>query len=179
MATKPEKNEAGQPVLHLGAEQIATGGIRNVESHYLDWTIRESSDLIAGVLAGRSRFIYGKKDESGKVQFDFEVQSNVKGDEKANELIRKFLHGEVLADGSPCEGWLAEKADIEGLGERDAVLMQNFTESRRDGWTSEQVCLPCCLFACTFTPSVGSLTDYTRFGGLKCSTASVSCAAVQ
>ena len=136
---KTEKNDAGQPVLHVSSEQVATGGIRNVESHFLDWVFRESADMVAGVLAGRSRFVYGKKDENEKAGLDLEVQSNVKGNAKTNEKIRKFLQGEILADGSPSEGWLVETSIVEGVGECDGVWLQNITESKKDGWTNEQV----------------------------------------
>ena len=136
------KNDSGEPVLHLASEQVATGGIRNTESHFLDWTHRESSDMIAGVLAGNSRFIRGKKGENGKVLLDFDIQSRVEGNEEATEKIRKFLRGEILANGSPSSGWLVENPDseVERLGEGEGVWMQNFTTSKNQGWTNEQVC---------------------------------------
>lgn len=50
--------------------------------------------------------------------------------------IKKFLRGEILADDEPCDGFLVEEGDGQG------VWFQSFVENKDEGygWTAEQVC---------------------------------------
>ena len=47
-----------------------------------------------------------------------------------NEVIAKFLRGEVLKDGSEAEGFVAGAED---------VFLQSWVRSVDNGWTAEQV----------------------------------------
>lgn len=118
-------------LFHIDAQQTITGGIQGTkEARALDWEEREHVDHIFGKLQGRSRFIGGAKSEDGAVRPVLEIQSKV-GKPDADAKVQKFLSGEVLADGSKSEGFLA--------GEGEEVFMQSFVRNVESGWTAEQV----------------------------------------
>lgn len=125
-------------VFHIDVEQTLTGGIKGTsEQRIADWNIREHKDHIFGTVAGRSRFFQGVQDEDGKTRPNLEVCTKIGGNGVDDEKIKKFLRGEILADGEQCDGFLVEEGDGQG------VWFQSFVENKDPGyeWTAEQVCL--------------------------------------
>lgn len=116
----------------------------------MTWTEREHKDHIFGTVVGRSRFFRGSKGADGKVRPDVDVQTNVQ-----DEKVRKFLRGEILADGTEVEGFLVEEPTGDDLGEGEGLWLQSFVRSVDGGWTAEQVSIislsimtstPCSLY---------------------------------
>nr|KMM65927.1 LOW QUALITY PROTEIN: hypothetical protein CPAG_02268 [Coccidioides posadasii RMSCC 3488] len=66
----------------------------------------------------------------GKILPAVEVQTKA-GNEKDQEAVARFLSGEILADGSATEGFVA--------GEGEDYWVHSWVESVNDGWTAEQI----------------------------------------
>lgn len=127
-------------VTHIDIEQTLTGGIKGTsEKRIADWNAREHKDHIFGTVVGKSRLFKGTKDEDGKTRPNLEVCTKIGGNGVDDAKVKKFLRGEILADGSECEGFLVEEGDGEG------VWFQSFVENQDEGygWTAEQVCVSC------------------------------------
>lgn len=126
-------------VLHIDIDQIATGGIKGTsEKRITDWTGRPHSDHIFGNVEGKSRLVRGAKGADGKVRPNLEVSTKV-GKDEDDAKVKKFLQGEILADGSESEGFLVEDLGTE-FGEGEGLWLQNFVVNQDDGygWTAEQ-----------------------------------------
>lgn len=130
-------------VQHIDADQIVTGGIKGTsEARTSDWTARPHTDHIFGTVEGRTRLVRGAKGADGKVRPNLEV--NVKVDKEADDAkIKKFLQGEILADGSETEGFVVEELGEE-IGEGEGLWVQNYVVNQDEGygWSAEQVCFP-------------------------------------
>lgn len=125
-------------VYHIDVDQVITGGISgSKEARKLDWEEREHVDNIFGTLHGRSRFFRGAKGEDGKVRPAVDIQTKV-GEPEADAKVQKFLRGEVLVDGSACDGFLVDDEGAE-FGEGEGLYMQSFVVNREYDWTAEQV----------------------------------------
>lgn len=125
---------ADPKLLHVDIDQVVTGGIKGTSEHRTtDWVKREHEDHIFGRVEGRSRLLRGVKGDDGKVRpgVDFQTQTD-------DETVKKFLRGEVLADGSETEGFLVE-AEGEEYGEGEGLWLQSFVSNLDSGWTAEQV----------------------------------------
>lgn len=125
-------------VYHIDVDQVITGGITgSKEVRRLDWEEREHVDNIFGTLQGRSRFFRGEKGEDGKVRPAVDIQTQV-GEPEADARVKKFLRGEVLVDGSACDGFLIDDEGAE-FGEGEGLFMQSFVVNQEMDWTAEQV----------------------------------------
>lgn len=126
---------------HIDVEQIVTGGLNGTsETRTTDWVARPHTDHIFGTLEGKSRLVRGAKGADGKVRPNLEVNVKVNNDE-ADAKVKKFLQGEILADGSEAEGFLVEDLGEE-IGEGEGLWVQNYVVNQDDGygWSAEQVC---------------------------------------
>lgn len=125
---------ADPKLLHVDIDQVVTGGIKGTSEHRTtDWTPRVHEDHIFGKVEGQSRLFRGVKGDDGKVRPNVDIQTQTD-----DEKVKKFLRGEVLADGSPTEGFLVD-ADGEEYGEGEGLYLQNFVKNLDSGWTAEQV----------------------------------------
>ncbi|GKZ38842.1 hypothetical protein AbraIFM66950_011365 [Aspergillus brasiliensis] len=130
-----EYPDAAEPTIwHIDIDQTVTGGIKGTtERRISDNKHREHEDHIFGHLKGRSRFFRGSKGEDGKVRpyTDFETKID-------EPQVYKFLRGEVLADGSACEGFVVDETGEE-FGEGEGLWYISSVENLDNGWTAEQV----------------------------------------
>lgn len=132
-------------VQHIDIEQIATGGIKGTsEERITDWTGRPHTDHIFGTVEGRSQLVRGAKDgadgaDGGKVRPNIEVNTKI-GREEDDVKVKRFLRGEILADGSESEGFQVEELGQE-LGDGEGLWLQNFVVNQDEGygWTAEQI----------------------------------------
>ncbi|EAS35261.2 uncharacterized protein CIMG_00615 [Coccidioides immitis RS] len=126
---KEYKDDDG--TVHIDIAQTLTGGISGTTEHRtLNWDENEHSDHIFGTVKGRSRFVRGAAGADGKIRPAVEVQTKA-GNEKDQEAVARFLSGEILADGSATEGFVA--------GEGEDYWVHSWVESVNDGWTAEQI----------------------------------------
>jgi hypothetical protein len=129
-----EPGTTDKTVQHIDVDNIVTGGVQgSSEQRITDWKKREHSDNIFGKVEGQSRFLRGTA-KDGKVRPDLQVLTNIDDDK-----IEKFLRGEILADGSECEGFLVDKLEEEGWGAGEGLWLQSWVESLDSSWTAEQV----------------------------------------
>ncbi|CEN59773.1 hypothetical protein ASPCAL02217 [Aspergillus calidoustus] len=130
-----EPGTTDKTVQHIDVDNIVTGGVQgSSEQRITDWKKREHSDNIFGKVEGQSRFLRGSV-KDGKVRPDLQVLTNIDDDK-----IEKFLRGEILADGSECEGFLVDKLEEEdGWGAGEGLWLQSWVESLDSSWTAEQV----------------------------------------
>ncbi|KAJ0420071.1 hypothetical protein BJY00DRAFT_142245 [Aspergillus carlsbadensis] len=130
-----EPGTTDKTVQHIDVDNIVTGGVQgSSEQRITDWKKREHSDNIFGKVEGQSRFLRGTA-KANKVRPDVQILTNIDDDK-----IEKFLRGEILADGSECEGFLVDKLEEEeewGAGE--GLWLQSWVESLDSSWTAEQV----------------------------------------
>ncbi|KAJ5898973.1 hypothetical protein N7495_003717 [Penicillium taxi] len=118
-------------IYHIDIQQVVTGGINgNKEERKMNWAVREHKDNIFGEVAGCSRLICGAKGEDGKVRPALDMQTKV--DEETDATIKRFLRGEIYADGSASEGFIADIVDEE-------LFVQSWVVNAASGWTAEQV----------------------------------------
>lgn len=123
-------------VMHIDIDQVLTGGIKGTsEKRHTDWAERDHKDHIFGNLKGRSRLIRGSKGDDGKVRPAVEINTKID-----DPKVKQFLRGEILIDGSPCEGFLVD-SEGEEYGEGEGLFLQSFVVNQDDGagWTAEQV----------------------------------------
>ncbi|KAL2848560.1 hypothetical protein BJY01DRAFT_211569 [Aspergillus pseudoustus] len=129
-----EPGTTDKTIQHIDVDNIVTGGVQgSSEQRITDWKKREHSDNIFGKVEGQSRFVRGTV-KDGKVSPDVEILTNID-----DEKIGRFLRGEVLADGSECEGFLVDKIEEEGWGAGEGLWLQSWVESLDSSWTAEQV----------------------------------------
>ncbi|KAL1984108.1 hypothetical protein VTN96DRAFT_9608 [Rasamsonia emersonii] len=127
--------ETSKPVVKIDISQVTTGGLSGTtEKRVMNWTEREHKDHIFGTVVGKSRFFRGSKGADGKVRPNVDVQTNVQ-----DEKVRRFLRGEILADGTEVEGFLVEEPTGDDLGEGEGLWLQSFVRNVDSGWTAEQI----------------------------------------
>ncbi|KAH8695656.1 hypothetical protein BGW36DRAFT_398820 [Talaromyces proteolyticus] len=120
---------AGQTTVRIDVVQYTTSGLPGInESRILDWSSSSQENHILGKSDVRARFIQGKRNSEGNILPDLDLQIPVE-----HEMVKKFLIGEVLEDGTPCEGFLVENPQEEG------IWVQLYACSHKAGWTAEQV----------------------------------------
>lgn len=131
-------------VHHIDIDQTLTGGLKGTSEHRIaDWQIREHSDHIFGTVDGRSRFLRGSKGEDGKVRPNLEVITSIGGNGVDDAQAKKFLRGEILADGSECDGFVVEEGIGQEFGDGEGLWFQSFVQNKDPGygWSAEQVCI--------------------------------------
>ncbi|KAL4759157.1 uncharacterized protein BDW70DRAFT_86716 [Aspergillus foveolatus] len=120
-------------IQHIDVDNIVTGGVQGTsEARVTDWKKREHSDTIFGRVEGQSRLIRGSA-KDGKVRPNVDVCTRIQ-----DEKIRRFLRGEIGADGNETEGFLVDPAG-EGFGEGEGLWLQSWVESVDSTWTAEQI----------------------------------------
>jgi hypothetical protein len=126
----------GKEVIYIESVQKATGGLAGTkEVHVCDWSEVENSDPIFGQVVARDRFFWGSTAPDGTIRPDIDIQTQTGGD-----LVRKFLRGEILADGSDSDGFLMDGHQDVNLGDGQGLWLQGFGDNRDARWTVEQVC---------------------------------------
>lgn len=126
------------PVYHIDSDQVITGGISGTsERRVFDWQQREHSDDIFGNVRGRSNMVRGAKNEEGKVLPSLHIESFA-GEPEKDAKIKKFLRGEILLDGSACDGFLIEEEGAE-YGEGEGLFAHSWVQNDEAQWTAEQV----------------------------------------
>lgn len=123
----------------LEISQRTTSGLPGTsEDFILDWSDVPHDDHIFGKTIGRSRYIRGSRAANGKLypNIDSQVQIN-------DDIVEKFLKGEILEDKSECEGFLVEEPgnDNNGLAAMagEGVWVHLFIRSQDSKWQAEQV----------------------------------------
>ncbi|KAF5849863.1 hypothetical protein GGP41_005297 [Bipolaris sorokiniana] len=106
----PVDGSDGVPTTHIKIDQVLTGGIKSSpENRTLDWTYREHTDFIFGVIKGRSRYSTLQK---------FQQESTETG--ATDEDIRYMT-----------EGWLKETQEGE--------IIESFMSNAANKWISWNV----------------------------------------
>lgn len=148
-------DEKDPKVLHVNIDQTVTGGIPGTTEHRItDWEGREHLDHVFGKVKGQSRLIRGSKGDDGKFRPNVEIATKTD-----DEKVKKFLKGEVLADGTDTEGFVADNVGEE-YGEGESLFLQSFVQNldNNGGWTAEQVRIPCSVYLRTSARSLQILT---------------------
>ncbi|RHZ74721.1 hypothetical protein CDV55_109057 [Aspergillus turcosus] len=130
----PDSEDA--KVVHVDIDQVLTGGLKGTsEKRISDWVDREHQDHIFGKILGRSRLIRGSKGDDGKVRPAVDINTEID-----DPKVKQFLRGEILIDGSPCEGFLVDN-EGEEYGEGEGLFLQSFVVNQDEGygWTAEQI----------------------------------------
>ncbi|KAE8383565.1 hypothetical protein BDV26DRAFT_251225 [Aspergillus bertholletiae] len=128
-------DEKDPKVLHVNIDQTVTGGIPGTTEHRItDWEGRVHEDHVFGKVKGYSRLIRGSKGEDGKFRPNVEIATKTD-----DEVVKKFLKGEILADGKDTEGFVADENVGEEYGEGEGLFLQSFVENLDSGWTAEQI----------------------------------------
>lgn len=130
----PDSEDA--KVVHIDIDQVLTGGLKGTsEKRISDWEEREHQDHIFGKVLGRSRLIRGSKGDDGKVRPVIDINTEIN-----DPKVKQFLRGEILIDGTPCEGFLVDN-EGEEYGEGEGLFLQSFVVNQDEGygWTAEQV----------------------------------------
>ncbi|KAL4811283.1 hypothetical protein BDV18DRAFT_129046 [Aspergillus unguis] len=121
-------------IQHIDVDNIVTGGVQGTsEQRVTDWQRREHNDTIFGKVEGQSRFIRGSADAKGNVRPDVEICTKIE-----DEKIKRFLRGEIGADGKETVGFTADKVGEE-FGEGEGLWLHSWVESVDSTWTAEQV----------------------------------------
>lgn len=121
-------------VVHVDIDQVLTGGLKGTsEKRQTDWIAREHADHIFGTLKGQSRLLRGSKGDDGKVRPNVDVNTKID-----DPKVKKFLRGEILADGSASEGFTVDNVGEE-YGEGEGLWLQSFVVNQDSGWTAEQI----------------------------------------
>lgn len=125
-------------ILHVNIDQTVTGGLKGTtEIRVTDGKERDHKDHIFGSNKGESYLIRAAKGDDGKTRPKFQVRSKV-GNEADDAKVAKFLRGEILADGSPSEGFLVDD-EGEEYGEGEGLYLQSWVVNLDSGWTAEQI----------------------------------------
>ncbi|RHZ68484.1 uncharacterized protein CDV56_108303 [Aspergillus thermomutatus] len=130
----PDSEDA--KLVHIDIDQVLTGGLKGTsEKRQTDWLEREHNDHIFGKIMGRSRLLRGSKGDDGKVRPAVDINTKID-----DPKVKQFLRGEILADGSPCEGFLVDN-EGEEYGEGECLFLQSFVVNQDSGygWTAEQI----------------------------------------
>lgn len=130
----------------------------------LDWKMSDHEDYFFGKIQAQSEFVHGVITD-GIVRPGFELQTD-----NVNAEIRKYLRGEIEADGKKSEGFIVE--DWSGMSEQGPGLwVHTFERNVKSGWTAEQVSIEICCLLFIVHHWALSETDYLgyRSGGLRCS----------
>lgn len=99
----------------------------------MDWKISDHEDYFFGKVQAQSEFVHGVVDEDGIVRPAFELRTD-----NANAEMRKYLRGEIEADGRKSEGFMLE--EWSGMSEEGPGLwVHTFERNVKSGWTAEQV----------------------------------------
>lgn len=118
-------------VTRIDISQTLTGGISGTsEKRTLNWGVNDHTDHIFGHVNGQTRF-FKAAEVAGKTRPDLEMQTKI-GKDSDDQLALRFLRGEILGDGSECEGFVVE-------GENGDSFIQSWVKSVDNGWTAEQV----------------------------------------
>ncbi|KAJ9492899.1 hypothetical protein VN97_g375 [Penicillium thymicola] len=128
-----QTSETSQPSTNIDFNQTATAGLAATkEERVLDWKISDHEDYFFGKVQGQSEFVHGVIDADGIVRPGFELQTD-----NANAEIKKYLRGEIEADGKKSEGFIVE--DWSGMSEGPGLWVHTFEMNVKSGWTAEQI----------------------------------------
>ncbi|EKV16395.1 hypothetical protein PDIG_07950 [Penicillium digitatum PHI26] len=118
---------------HIDFTQTASAGLAATkEDRVLDWKMSDHEDYFFGKVQGQSEFVRGVTDADGIVRPGFELQMA-----NANAEIKKYLRGEIEADGRKSAGFIVE--DWNRRSEEDPGLwVHTFERNVKSGWTAEQ-----------------------------------------
>ncbi|KAL2808785.1 hypothetical protein BJX63DRAFT_408125 [Aspergillus granulosus] len=145
-----ETDAKGQKQIHLDLVQRTAGsfGLGVIEDkRVLDWVERNHEDFVFGEVLTRSRFVGGKKvngegDASVK-RPDVKVNVSVEGGEEQQEMVGRFLRGEVGVDGDCMEGFLVEDGEEEAGDEAEregkGLWIHTLEINEKTAWTVETV----------------------------------------
>ncbi|KAL3491150.1 hypothetical protein BJX62DRAFT_205617 [Aspergillus germanicus] len=136
-----ETDAKGQEQTHLDLIQRTAGTLSLPvieDKRVLDWVEREHEDFVFGKLLTRSMFVRGSISDSGVVRPDFEVNVHVK---EGQEVIERFLRGEIDVDGDQTDGLLVEEEGVgTGAAEEGKGLWVHTLEiNEKSAWTAETV----------------------------------------
>lgn len=129
-------------ILHVDIEQVASGGLKGTtERRTTDWEPREHQDHIFGSCEGRTRMVRGSEGDDKKVRPNVEPQTKIGGNGVDDATVLRFLRGEILQDGSECEGFAVDEGVGDGFGEGDGLWLHSFVVNKdpNGGWSAEQV----------------------------------------
>ncbi|CAI7620300.1 unnamed protein product [Penicillium discolor] len=128
-----QTSEISQPSTIINFNQTATAGLAATkEERVLDWKMSDHEDYFFGKIQAQSEFVHGVITD-GIVRPGFELQTD-----NVNAEIRKYLRGEIEADGKKSEGFIVE--DWSGMSEQGPGLwVHTFERNVKSGWTAEQI----------------------------------------
>ncbi|OQE07918.1 hypothetical protein PENVUL_c011G06142 [Penicillium vulpinum] len=129
-----ETSETGQSSTNIDFLQTATAGLAATkEERVLDWKISDHEDYFFGEVLAQSEFVHGVVDADGVVRPGFELQTP-----NANAEIKKYLRGEIEANGRKSAGFIFE--DWSGMADEGPGLwVHTFERNAKSGWAAEQV----------------------------------------
>ncbi|KAJ5417944.1 uncharacterized protein N7487_001494 [Penicillium crustosum] len=129
-----QTSETSQLSTNIDFNQTATAGLAATkEERVLDWKISDHEDHFFGKVLAQSKFVHGVIDADEIVRPGFELLTD-----NANAEIRRYLRGEVEADGRKSEGFIVE--DWGGMSEEGPGLwVHTFERNVKAGWTAEQI----------------------------------------
>jgi hypothetical protein len=139
-----ETDAKGQKQTHLDLVQRTAGSLSLPEiedKRVLDWMEREHEDFVFGKVLTRSVFVRGSVSDKGVVRPDLEVNVRVK---EGQEVIERFLRGDIDVDGGQTEGFLVEEERDVGIGAdkgRKGLWVHTLEINEKSAWTAETVCI--------------------------------------
>ncbi|CEN62351.1 hypothetical protein ASPCAL08987 [Aspergillus calidoustus] len=135
-----ETNAKGQNQTHLDLVQRTAGSLTLPviqDKRVLDWIEREHEDFVFGKVLTRSVFVRGNVSDKGVAKPDFEVKVHVKD---GQEVIERFLRGEIDVDGSETGEFLVEGEVGNGVDEeRKGLWVHTLEINEKSAWTAETV----------------------------------------
>ncbi|KAL2795727.1 hypothetical protein BJX66DRAFT_162448 [Aspergillus keveii] len=137
-----ETDAKGQAQTHLDLIQRTAGTLSLPvieDKRVLDWVEREHEDIVFGKLLTRSVFVRGNVSDKGAVRPDLEVNVRVR---EGQEVIERFLRGEIDVDGGQTDGFLVEEEEgVEtGADEGGKGLWVHTLEiNEKSAWRAETV----------------------------------------
>ncbi|KAL3449568.1 hypothetical protein BJX65DRAFT_272582 [Aspergillus insuetus] len=126
-------NAEGQKQTHLDLIQRTAGSLSLPvieDKRVLDWVEREHEDFVFGRVLTRSVFVRGSVSDKGAARPDFDVNVRVK---EGQEVIERFLRGEIDVDEGQTDGFLVEKEEGKGL------WVHTLEINEKSAWTAETV----------------------------------------
>ncbi|KAL2835913.1 hypothetical protein BJY01DRAFT_252291, partial [Aspergillus pseudoustus] len=146
-----ETDTKGQKQTHLDLVQRTAGSLSLgviEDKRVLDWVERVHEDFVFGKLLTRSRFVSKRcgdgeeeeEEEADIVRPDIEVNVHVEGGKEQQEMVGRFLRGEIGVNGERTEGFLVEDQDCEGgENERKGLWVHTLEINEKSAWIAETV----------------------------------------
>ncbi|KAL3463334.1 hypothetical protein BJX64DRAFT_287587 [Aspergillus heterothallicus] len=143
-----ESDSKDQKQVHLDLVQRTAGTLSLgviEDQRVLDWVEREHEDFVFGKVLTRSQFVDGRpgngEGDAGIMRPDIETHVNVEGGNEQQEMVRRFLRGEIGADGERTEGFLVEDQDSEeeARSKGKGLCVHTLEINEKSAWTAETV----------------------------------------